>query len=267
MRTSSIVLALAASFATACSAAAPGDETGSQTAALAPATPTFFVAAASTQGGFDLTSVNMAAVSHVTTIDYSGAGLDQATIAALQSLPPTELVLAGTISGDTLAVSTAYEGMPGMTYSSSATFYQASGDAALVLNESLSGSFTSVDVSAAAAPYVQPAWLSAQVAAGAIVAGQTMYGSNALGATQVFIALPYTSGPCVISSEICPSATPLPTYTRDTNLCVDFAGCASLGICNDFIPECWQGYTLSSWRAGADACMQYACDPTFVHGS
>jgi hypothetical protein len=208
----------------------------------------------------------MAAVAHVATIDYSGAGLDEATIASLQALPPAELVLEGTTSGGALAVSTAYEGMPGMTYSPSATFYQASSSAALVLNESASIGLSSVDVTAAMAPYVQQSWLASQVSAGALVAGDVVPSSNVLAATQVFIPLPYVASPCVISSHICPQSTPFDTYTRDTNLCVDFAACEAQGICPDFIPDCWAGYTRSSWLGAQGACMQYACDPSFLQG-
>ncbi len=265
MRPSSILFVLSALLATACSAT-PRDWAGSQSSDLTSSTPTFFVAAATAQGGFDLTSVNMAAVTHVATIDYSGTGLDEATIASLQALPPAELVLEGSASGGALVVSTAYEGMPGMTYSSSATFYKASSSAAVVLNEGASTGFMSVDVTAAMAPYVQQSWLSSQVSAGALVAGDVAQGSNVLAATQVFIPLPYVASPCVISSHVCSQSAPWDTYTRDANLCVDFAGCQDLGICPDFIPECWAGYTRTSWRGGQGACIQYACDPTFLHG-
>jgi hypothetical protein len=265
MRPSSIFFVLSASLATACSAG-PRDEAGSQSSDLTSGTPTFFVAAASSQGGFDLTSVNMAVVTHVATIDYSGTGLDEATIATLQALPPAELVLQGTASGTTLVVSTAYEGMPGMTYSPSATFYQASNSTAVALNQSASTQSVRVDVTAAAAPYVELSWLSGQAMAGALVAGEVAQGSNVLAATQVFIPLPYAASPCVISSHICSQSAPWDTYTRGADLCVDFAGCEPPGICPDFIPECWAGYTRTSWRGGQGACMQYACDPSFLHG-
>ena len=88
-----------------------------------------------------------------------------------------------------------------------------------------------------------------------------------LTAKQVFIALPYVAEPCLVSEHICPDATPVSTYTRDASLCLDFAGCGAVGICPDFVPECWQGYTMTSWRGGPDACMRYACDPSFLRGS
>jgi hypothetical protein len=266
MRPSSLCFVLSALLATACSAT-PRDWAGSQSSAVVVGTPTFFTIAASSQGGFDVTSVNMAVVTHVASIDYSGSGLDEATIASLQALPSAELLLQGTTSGSTLVVSTAYEGMPGMTYSPSATFYQTSNATAVALNQSAPTQSVCVDVTAAAAPHVQLSWLSAQVMAGALVAGEVAQGSNVLAATQVFIPLPYAASPCVISSHICSQSAPWDTYTRGADLCVEFAGCESLGICPDFIPECWAGYTRTSWRGGQGACMQYACDPSFLQGS
>jgi hypothetical protein len=263
MRSISLIFAFSAALATACSAA-PGGEPSSRTSAPASGTA-FFSVAPGSQGGFDLTSLNMLFETHVASIDYSGAGLDASTITSLQALPSTELVLAGVVTGSTLAVSTAYEGMPGMTFDASATFYQASGTTAFALNDSESGIFTTIDVTAAAAPLVQQSWLANQVASGALVAGQVTQG-KVLAASQVFLALPYAPSPCTISSHVCAAATPLDTYTRDTNLCIDFAGCEAQGICPDFIPECWAGYTRTSWPGTQGACMQYACDPSFVTG-
>jgi hypothetical protein len=262
------LVALVGGLAAGCSSA-PGDEASSQqqTFALSPAAPAFYSVAPGVHGGFELTSLNTSSKLRVTSVDYSGAGLDAATIEQLGALPTTELVLEGTASSGKLVVSTAYRGMPGMTFTPSATFYEAGGSTAHALNESVTRRFESVDVSAAAAPYAPTSWMSSQVSKGALVAGEVTQGAKVLTAQQVFIALPYVGEPCLVSGHICPDATPVSTYTRDASLCLDFAGCGAVGICPDFIPECRQGYTMTSWRGGAEACMQYACDPSFLHGS
>jgi hypothetical protein len=66
---------------------------------------------------------------------------------------------------------------------------------------------------------------------------------------------------------VCPDATPVTTYTRDANLCLDFAACVTPGVCTLAVPACAAGYTLESWASGPQGCAQYACDPSFIHGS
>jgi hypothetical protein len=59
----------------------------------------------------------------------------------------------------------------------------------------------------------------------------------------------------------------MPTYTRDANLCLDFAACAAPRACPDLIPACAFGYTLAAWPAAPNGCPAFACDPSFIHGS
>jgi hypothetical protein len=254
------------SMIAACSSAPSDEASESQGAAVSSTTPALVTVATSSRGGFTVTSVNTSATSHVGTIDYSATGLDADTTGALAALPATELVLEGTVRSGTFVATTAYRGMPGMTFDSSATFYEASGTTAHALNESTTRKFSSIDVTAASAPFVQQSWLSNEVAKGALVAGEVTQGARVLTAKQVFIALPFVGGPCVVTGHVCPDATPVNTFTRDANLCLDFAGCEAHGACSQIVPGCSTGYMLESWTYGPQACPQFACDPSFIHG-
>jgi hypothetical protein len=252
----------------ACSAA-PGENAEQVGQASSTVTASSFVTVtAAARGGFEVTSVNTGVTSHVARIDYSKAGLSEETIAAVEALPTTELLLQGSATSSAFVVTTAFRGMPGITYGASATFYEAAGATAHALNESVTRAFDSVDVTAASKPFVSQSWLANEATTdGAIVAGHVTEGAKVLTADQVFIALPYTGGPCVITSHVCPDATPAATYTRDPNLCLDFAACVAPGVCALPVPACAAGYTLESWASGPRACPQYACDPSFIHGS
>ena len=258
-----------ASVIAACSAAPSSDAADQSEQASSKSAPLSFVTvSADARGGFDVTSVNTGAVSRAARIDYSKTSLDADTIGALEGLSSTELVLEGQLASSGFVVATAYRGMPGVAFDSTATFYEAAGATAHALNESATRGFASVDASAVAAPFVQESWLANEVQnKGAIAAGHVSQGTKVLSAQQVFIALPYAGGPCLVSSHVCPDATPDATYTRDASLCLDFAACAAPGVCPFHVPVCATGYTLVSWKNGPQACPQYACDPSFLRGS
>jgi hypothetical protein len=254
------------SLIAACSAT-PGEEAASsQGAAVSSRTPGFVTIASDADGGYDVTYVNAPSwPTHVASLDFSQTGLDPATVEALEALPATELVLEGKIASNALVVTTAYRGMPGVTFDASATFYQASDGVARELNESATRPLASVDVTAASKAFVQQSWLQAEVAKGAIVAGAVAERGGVLTADQVFLALPVAIGPCVITSHVCPDATPVATYTRDASLCLDFTGCEAHALCPMYVPVCGQGYELVSWTSAPNACPMFACDPAFIH--
>jgi hypothetical protein len=228
--------------------------------------PTFVTISPGAKSGYEVAPVNSSASpTHVTQLDFSKSGLDTATATALTTAPASEVLLEGSVSSGTLYVTAAYRGMPGVTYASDATFYQAGGAVAQAVNESVTRKFVSVDVSAAAKPFVQQSWLVDQVEnKNAIVAGHVTQAAKALTAQQVFVALPYVGGPCVVSETICPLGD-TQTFTRDEHMCAVFAGCAPRTVCPLFVPYCGEGYALESWTSAPNACASYACDPSFIH--
>ena len=267
-----LILALSTIALGACSGG-PGETeaTASESQAVvhkSPAmkSPTFVTIAAATKSGYDVSPVNSSAsATHVAQLDFTKSGLDAATAAAVAAAPASEVVLEGTVSSSTLYVTAAYRGMPGVTYESDATFYQAGGAVAQAVNESVTRKFASVDVTAAAKAFVQQSWLVDEVEnKDAIVAGHVTQATKALTAQQVFIALPYLRGPCVVSETICQLGD-TQTFTRDPKLCAVFAGCAPRTVCPLYVPYCGAGYTLESWTSAPDACPAYACDPSFIH--
>jgi hypothetical protein len=271
---SCLSLALGLGFLPACSAA-PGDaeitgrdsqDLASRPQPFARNVPTFVTFAAGKTSGFDVTPTNgSSGSSHVSTFDFSRSGLDATTIAQVTSAPDDEIVLQGSVSSGTFYVAAAYRGMPGITHESSAEFYEASGSVAHALNENVTRSFAGVDVSAATAAFVQSSWLVNEVEnKGALVAGHVTEATKTLTAQQVYVTLPYVGGPCVVSGNICPLGDVV-TFSRDANLCYDFAGCATPTMCPLFVPACAAGYQLASWHAQPGGCLAYSCEPSFIH--
>ncbi|MGH7297173.1 MAG: hypothetical protein ACRELB_19700 [Polyangiaceae bacterium] len=269
-----LILALSTVTLAACSSA-PGEPEptatgGSQALATkSPALggPAFVTVTAGTISGYEVSPVNarLAATTHVARLDFSRSGLDAEATAALGSAPPGEVLLEGSVAASTLFVTAAYRGLPGVTYAADATFYQAGGAVAQAVNEAVTRPFTSVDVSAAAKPYVQRSWLVDEVAnRNAVVAGHVTDATRTLAAQQIFLALPYAGGRCLKAEALCPSGESQ-TFTRDHDLCAHPAGCAPRSVCPIAVPYCADGYTLESWAAAPDACPAYACDPSFVH--
>jgi hypothetical protein len=268
-----VALALFSTILVACSggAAAPEDTSreseglGATFAPYAAKAPSFVTIAASPKGGYDVTTANSSvAASHVAALDFSRSGFDASTIAVVTSAPAGEVLLDGTIATSTLYVTGAYRGMPGIPHEASATFYEVSASVGHALNEKVTRTLDGIDVSAATAPFVSAAWLESQVAnKGAVVAGHVTQATKTLTAQQVYVALPYVGGPCVVSGNVCPGGQ-VASFSRDENLCYDFAGCVTPGVCAFFVPECAPGYGLTSWIAGANACHQYSCEPSFL---
>jgi predicted small secreted protein len=267
--TNRTVLALVAALAAvtaACSAAPGAGETStSESQDISSRTPTFVTIAAASRG-YTVTPANgTGAAVHVASLDFSKSGFDAATIALVTGAPTGELVLEGTVSSSTFYVTAAYRGMPGITFPASATFYEASGTTAHALNETTTRTFASTDVTAAAGPFVQQSWLANETDnKGAIVAGHVTQGTRVLTVDQVFIALPYIGGPCIISGHVCNGGTVL-AHTRDQNLCIEYAGCVTPTACPQYIPVCAAGYQLVSWSSEPGGCPAFACDPSFIH--
>ncbi|HEY6461888.1 MAG TPA: hypothetical protein VIY73_17100 [Polyangiaceae bacterium] len=269
-----VALALFSTILVACSgsAGAPDDTSRASEGLAATFAPyaakaaSVVTIAASTKGGYDVTAANSsAAASHVAALDFSRSGFDASTVALVTSAPAGELLLEGTIATSTLYVTGAYRGMPGMTHDASATFYGVSASVGHALNEKVTRTLDGIDVSAATASFVSAAWLENQVAnKGAVVAGHVTQATKTLTAQQVYVALPYVGGPCVVSGNVCPDGQ-VASFSRDENLCYAFAGCVTPGVCPFYVPECSPGYDLTSWVASPSACHQYSCEPSFLH--
>ena len=244
-------------------------------------------------GGYFVKDVNRSASTeerYVSGLDFAHAtDLDDAAIEQALDAPDGELVLRGKLgplgshSTRKFLVYEAYRGMPG--------FGPATGDAYVAveprdpqvqcftapcdnltsheLNHTPKTNFTRTD--AALANLVDAAWLENRVDhGGAIVAGSFVPGDTfpggpekVLQASQVFLKLPERVGPC--------TATPIPdcspdtaTFTRNADRCVEFSACVDGGVCPQYVPACPEGFSLSSWRGGVNACPVYACDPAWL---
>lgn len=234
--------------------------------------------------GYQLQDVNKSSSysAAVTEIDYTSAGLDRTTIQALEAAPTNELVLEGQLAkgGQSFVVTTAYRGMPGVTFDAKATTFYALDAQKECLRapcyqtaSSLNGSATapkasylSLDTTAAAKPLVSTDWLAREATVhSAIVVGTINARTQVLAASQVFVALPHVAGPCVATSLICPDASPVHTYTRTSDMCIEATGCATAGLCPKYLPGCAPGYTLQTWTSQPNGCPAFACDPSFLH--
>jgi hypothetical protein len=126
-------------------------------------------------------------------------------------------------------------------------------------------------VASAAVGFVDQAWLTNRVEnGGALVAASLQSGQKfpggtekVLDASQVFLRLPESSGPCpMIAAPNCGGSKVL-SHERTADRCVIPTGCVASGICSMMLPSCGEGYTLSTWM-GQQGCNQAACDPTWV---
>jgi hypothetical protein len=242
-------------------------------------------------GGWFVQDLNgSGAEQYVTSLDFSAAGLDSATIDRVQE-NGADVVLYGKLGAADaktklrdFKASTAWRGLPGVKAASGDIFFTAAEQKvtcatapcfdkkASRLNKTTTAGFSSYDLGAALKPYVDGEWLTSLVnTQGAIVAGQLVDGAKmaagtdkVLAATQIFMKLPEQAPSCIKSwVPRCDNADEVVIYARDENRCVNAVGCAKPGVCSDLVPTCDQGYQLVQWTAGANACNAFACDPQF----
>ncbi len=129
-----------------------------------------------------------------------------------------------------------------------------------------------MDVSGAARPGVDRTWLAGRVLRhGAIVAGAIADGRRftagpelVLRATQVFLRMPDSIGPCPRTLERVCASGQIATYRRTEERCLVFDGCVQPAMCAGPGVTCDAGYTKASWAAGAGGCPAFACDPEFT---
>jgi len=276
-----------------------GDDVSADGDALSTTTPGFVTlikdqrkCGAPICGGYFLVQPNRSVAQiYVASIDWSKSSLSGPEIATATGAADGELLLLGTLTRQdrktgtkNFVVQDAWRGMPGRAPASGDLFatvadngtrcIQApckSNSLTKVNSTSQPKAFSDLSVASAAAAFVDQSWLSGRVmSSGAIVSGSVVSGEQlpggtqtVLDATQVFLHLPEGMGPCPQHVVSC-SGSKVQVFERDANRCVIGTGCAAPGMCSMMMPACADGYSLSTWREGSNACAAYACDPTWV---
>ncbi len=285
-------------FAIACGGASSIDESNDDVTAV---TDQLFsvrrderACAAPACGGFFATAIlQNTAASYVTSLDLAKAGLDAPTRQSVLAAPSEELLLQGHLSAadkrgfHKLVVKNAWRGMPGIVPAANDLLYTVAERAPQITcvaapcnnqiaTEAASGKATAVtrsSVAGAARAFVDRTWLENRVVlhgalvAAHVAAGQKMAGGteSVLEASQVWMHLPETAGPCAMPREQVCGAGQVQSYERTPDRCVEPAGCVTLGVCPRAVqPSCADGYLASTWAASPDACPATACDPAWV---
>jgi hypothetical protein len=123
-------------------------------------------------------------------------------------------------------------------------------------------SVSTVDVRDAAKAFVDQEWLSSRlVSHGALAAAHVS--SKVLSASQVWVRLPESAGPCAKPVEKACSGGQIQAYTRTADRCLQALGCVDRGICTMMMPSCPDGYAAVTWTA-ANGCAATACDPAWA---
>lgn len=221
-------------------------------------------------GGFWATAQGAAAPSYVSGIDFSKSALDAATQEMVLGAPAEELLLHAKLSAKdarglrTLVVKDAYRGMPGIVPAAKDAMYSMQ-QSSSVASDQLSGKtakVTSVDVSGAAKAFVDQTWLANRVQQhGAIASAHVT--KSVLAASQVFLHLPETEGPCAKPVEKACGSDEVQAYARTADRCLQPLGCVARAICPMMQPSCPAEYVAVSWTA-ANGCLATACDPAWV---
>ena len=248
--------------------------------------------AAPTCGGFYVRDANKGtAEQYVETLDFSASKLDEATIAGINAAPASELVLQGRLTAvsskskqRSFRVTSAFRGMPGLAVPSGDAVYATAttriqcvaapclDKTATKINDGSVTYFSTLDLGAASAGFVDQAWLASRVRDhGALVAAQVVDGAKlqtgadkVLAAAQVFVKLPEAVAcPPNRAMPIQCAAGQVATFARDENRCLTQVACVKPGVCSQLVPSCGAGYSLVQWRSGASGCQTSVCEPTF----
>jgi hypothetical protein len=228
--------------------------------------------------GFTVHELNRG--TEVTVADVQLSVADDEVDRLVRSAPDGELVVRGHLDAmptetraPVFVVSEAYRGMPGMAVGRGDSFFTVNGFdctsdgcsrlVATWLNLTEPMEAGTLNLTQAAKPFVDAAWLRERVLAHGALVAATLSG-NELVASQVFVRLPDALGPCpTVAAASCTGST-VPTFAREAGRCLLPTGCSEPGECLMRLPVCEPGYTLHSWMAGSPACPAYACDPSFV---
>lgn len=245
-------------------------------------------------GGYwvhDLNRVNLNE-KYVSGLDFTQAKLDDASQGAILSGGDNEVVLRGRLGPAepqfktrAFIVLEAWRGMPGVTVAAADTVYRVTPlDIQCFAAPCASAKLRKVNYAstknvhglsverAALSPLIDQPWMQARVMrhdaliAASVIDGQVFAAGKEkiADASQVFIRLPNTNGPCPqMRLAMCDSGK-VHTYSRSDELCMMPEGCVSPGVCAQYMPDCPGGYQLASWSGGQYACPQFACDPAFL---
>jgi hypothetical protein len=294
-----VVLSVAAS-AVGC-VADSSDSLGSQSDDISASSRTYVALRRDTRkcaspmcGGYWVHDVNRLALNekYVSRLDFTGSGLDQATIDVALAADPGELLLHGKLGStdavshtQTFLVSEAWRGLPGLVPATGAFFYATADkdpeiqcfttpcneESATKLNSTSTTSFTSLDLTGLAVGGLDRVWVAGRALRnGGLVAGTLQQGPHdqggyetLLAASQVYVRLPNAEYACAIGPEH-DCGDQEATYTRDENLCLHFDQCVDRHPCPLYVLACPDGYTRDSWIAAPKGCSTSVCTPSFI---
>jgi hypothetical protein len=242
-------------------------------------------------GGYVIRLLNNSLERYISGIDIKA--LDPVTLKQMAGAGDGEIVLRGyfgtpekTFNTRPFVALEVYRGMPGIVFASGEQFYQATGrepeiecliapcpnEVATLLNTKKSRYFDGYSVKRSVVSWGDEAWLTERIRAdGAIVSARFTNGEHfpggyeqILDASNVFVRLPYSDGPCPLT-PIRKCEEPLVNvFTRTPDRCVVPNGCVRPSVCPAFVPVCPTGYTLDSWAVAPDGCSAFTCDPSFL---
>lgn len=228
---------------------------------------------------------------YVADLDLSKAGLDAATEAQVRGAPAEELLFKARVGTDSkglrkLLVKDAWRGMPGVVPAATDTLFSVAARSpqhtcvaapcnnqiATAIANGKTTDLTRVAVQRAAKAFVDQQWLqnravawgallTAHVAAGQKLAAGT---ETVLDASQVWIHLPESAGPCAAPRQQACGASQVQAFVRTPDRCVEAVGCVTPGMCPRMQPSCPDGYVASTWASAPNACTATACDPAWV---
>jgi hypothetical protein len=212
---------------------------------------------------------SLAPPQYAAALDLSASGLDAAAQGKLLNAPAEELLLkakagAADKSGlRKLVVSEAWRGMPGIVPGAGEQlFSMPTPGAATSVATGRASAVKAVSVARASSGFVDAEWLKSRIQGhGAIVAAKLS--ASVLDASQVWLRLPETKGPCAVPREQACGANQTQGFARTPDRCLAAVGCVNRSICPMFQPACAAGYTQTSWT-NASGCTAAACDPSWV---
>ena len=206
---------------------------------------------------------------YVTDLDLSRAQLDAQTEQSVRAAPAEELLLRARAGAADkrgfrqLVVKSVWRGMPGVVPAAKDAVWSMGQKTATDVKSGKSAAVSSVDVRDAARAFVDQDWLSSRVVShGALAAAHVS--SKVLDASQVWIHLPESIGPCAKPVEQACSGGQVQAYARTADRCLQPLGCVNRGICSMMMPSCADGYVAVTWTA-ANGCPATSCDPAWAH--
>jgi hypothetical protein len=244
-------------------------------------------------GGFWASAVSQdASPAYVAELDLSRAGLDAASRQEVREAPAEELLFRARLGAADkrglrrLLVKDAWRGMPGIVAAARDAIYRVAprspqvqcltapcnNQVATQLGSGKTTELTRVSAERAAKAFVDQPWLENRIGIhGALVAARVAAGKKTAGGTevvldasQVWLHLPESAGPCPMPRELACAPSQVQAYARTTDRCLLAVGCVTPGVCSRMQPSCSEGYVPTSWTSAPDGCPATVCDPAWV---